>query len=101
MWDTTLEEVESDEVVRNESKTQMNNKCLFLPRKKQNRKPLLVHRGTLILETGSAIIMQTNPKLYFFARTIVLKMQKDQSTRTNRYCMESIVSIDGRTTTDP
>lgn len=69
MWDTTLEKVESHEVVRIDSKTQMKNTCLFLPRKT----PFLIHSGTLILETGSATIMQTNPKLYFVCKDHCLK----------------------------
>ena len=38
-------------------------------------------------------IPQINPNLYSVPIIIVLKIQKDQSTRTNSHCIETIVSV--------
>ena len=57
----------------------------------KNRKNLLWHH---CLKTGSARILQINPYLSV-SRIIVLKFQKDLSTKTI-YCTETTVSTNGQ-----
>ena len=66
---------------------------------KKNESTLLASWG-LLLGNHRATIPQINPNLYSVPKAIAVKIKKDQSTRKKRYFTETMVSTDGRTTTD-